>query len=51
MASDNDSTQSQTDQLAEIERLAEQVWPEEEDVDKFLAWLREWRQARRQGLP
>jgi hypothetical protein len=51
MCSRDDSNQSETDQIAELERLAEKVWPEEEDVDEFLAWLLESRRKRREGEP
>jgi hypothetical protein len=45
MLSRDDSNQSETDQPLGLEWLNEQVWPEEEDVDDFLAWLRDSRRS------
>jgi erythromycin esterase-like protein len=51
MCNRDDSNQPETDPIAELERLAEKVWPEEEDVDDFLAWLYDFRRRRREGTP
>jgi hypothetical protein len=50
MCSGDDSSQPETDQIAELEWLDEQVWPEEDDVDDFLAWLRDSRRGRHEEV-